>query len=362
MKKNNKRLLWNYINGEEIPNIENLEDNLEFMKEVIKITKDIKIYELCSDKLKTNYEFIKFILTFFKNDEKVLKKIEKDYISKLNKRDPKYIELVFLLSSFETTSNMDSIYLNYLLERQAIYLLSRVKYKKLIENNKNIEKKYGLGFLIIKSEVFTKYLYSEIILEYYAQKLLENIFSFSKDYNIEEIIHIKYKKPNKIKELGIKNFIINYIKIYDKHLSDYVATHIHLIKDIEEKVKKIIENYEQYECNILDIKNDIFEEQANNIIDEYSSYLDLISICIHLNKKIKVPYLYEFTENIPGKLDYIEENSLPLNELRCIKEIEKLILKIYSPKTTKTTLEKIDKSKYIKQKYKTKILRFKPNN
>ena len=51
----NRKLIWKYINGEEIPNIDRLESDYRFMLEVIRITNDKKMYNLCSDEIKLKY-------------------------------------------------------------------------------------------------------------------------------------------------------------------------------------------------------------------------------------------------------------------------------------------------------------------
>ena len=49
--KYNQKLIWEYINGEEIPNIDKLEKDYQFLMQVIKTSKDKNMYNLCSDNL-----------------------------------------------------------------------------------------------------------------------------------------------------------------------------------------------------------------------------------------------------------------------------------------------------------------------
>ena len=59
MNKYNSKVVFDYINGNEIIdyNIDELEDDYEFMMMVINYTNDKNMYNLCSDEVKTNYEF-----------------------------------------------------------------------------------------------------------------------------------------------------------------------------------------------------------------------------------------------------------------------------------------------------------------
>ena len=54
-------LIKNYINGDSLGkySIDELENNCEFMKEVIDYTNDCNIYNLCSDNLKKRLYFCK---------------------------------------------------------------------------------------------------------------------------------------------------------------------------------------------------------------------------------------------------------------------------------------------------------------
>ena len=68
MEKYNKELIMNYINGNDIGDydLNELEDDKLFMTKVIEFSNDEKMYNFCSDNLKKNYEFIKYIILKFK--------------------------------------------------------------------------------------------------------------------------------------------------------------------------------------------------------------------------------------------------------------------------------------------------------
>ena len=78
--KYNTKLVWDYINGEEVPNIDDLESDYKFMIEVLRVTIDKKMYNLCSDEMKNNYEFIKSVIEIFIDDKKFIKEIADKYL------------------------------------------------------------------------------------------------------------------------------------------------------------------------------------------------------------------------------------------------------------------------------------------
>ena len=73
----NKKLINNYLTGEDTSpyEISILENNLDFMKEVINTSKDYKIYNLCSEELKRNCDFIVFLINKFPHEYHFLKEI-----------------------------------------------------------------------------------------------------------------------------------------------------------------------------------------------------------------------------------------------------------------------------------------------
>ena len=76
------KLVKDYVEGNDIENIEELEDNLTFMKNVIRYTQDKKMIHFCSDRLKNDYEFIKFIVNYFKSDLEFICKIADEFLAK----------------------------------------------------------------------------------------------------------------------------------------------------------------------------------------------------------------------------------------------------------------------------------------
>ncbi len=105
-KKYSKKLIWDYITGEEIANVEKLEEDSDFMIDVITITQDKKLYSLCSDTIKRNYEFVKFMVEQFKNDKEFIVKVADFYLATVDKQDVTYYELVIIMKKILKYENL----------------------------------------------------------------------------------------------------------------------------------------------------------------------------------------------------------------------------------------------------------------
>ena len=211
MIKYSINLINDYILGNDIQNynLEDLENDYEFMKLVILYSKDKNMYNLCSEKLKNNYEFIKFIINVFKDDIPFIRSIVDPYLENTN-NEIEQIELCILMSDF--TKNCDeNIRIKYNLFSTSFYNCLVVD----IEVYKRQENWIGKGFIV----AYELYKSSKIITDFLATKFVVNIFS---DVNLEELLHKKYKTYDKFIEEGKNNFLLKVIDIYDSSLTNYL--------------------------------------------------------------------------------------------------------------------------------------------
>ena len=83
MEKYDKRIIDAYINGNDIENysIEELENDKKFMMMIITLTNDKNFYNLCSEELKGNYEFVRFVIQKFNNDINFICKVADFYLN-----------------------------------------------------------------------------------------------------------------------------------------------------------------------------------------------------------------------------------------------------------------------------------------
>ena len=99
MKKYSRKLLSDCLLGKSIDDydIDELESNPEFIKEIIDFSNDKSMYNLCDDELKKNFNLMKFLVLKFKDDEQFIKKIARDF-SKCSDNETDIFEINIIVS------------------------------------------------------------------------------------------------------------------------------------------------------------------------------------------------------------------------------------------------------------------------
>ena len=105
-KKYDLNLLNNYLKADSIDKyllkngctIENLEDDFEFMASVINLSYDKKMFVFCSDRLKSSYEMVWFMVNRFSDDRSFVTKIVDSYL-KVNSDLEDRIAILRLMSN-----------------------------------------------------------------------------------------------------------------------------------------------------------------------------------------------------------------------------------------------------------------------
>lgn len=317
-------LLRRYINGLDLGKYkaEDLENNCEFMTNVIKITGDYKFYNLCSDEVKRNYKFVKFIINKFKMKIDFICEVFDYYLNNTNDTAEKD-ELIINISNL--TKGKATNYYKYSLLSDALYTSRRVEaelIKEKYKNEYNIDKKVGMGFL----HIFDIYNNNEIVLDFFAKRILNEIF-YEHVYDLEKNLN---KYFNSKKEYGINYNLINFISQYDSFLSSYLTLHIDILKIFTEKILK---NWN---------KNNIERVIINNIIDETYEYMSDINSNITESEYLyfignelgiaeKIRDCEEISDEmfniIMERIEYMDKNDFDFNDLIHYHNIKKIMLK-----------------------------------
>ena len=102
MKKYNNQLIMDYINGNDIEDydLDELENDKLFMTKVIDFSNDEKMYNFCSEKLKKDYEFIKYIILKFRNNIEFITEVA-DYFLDNTDTDYERTELLIIIQRKE---------------------------------------------------------------------------------------------------------------------------------------------------------------------------------------------------------------------------------------------------------------------
>lgn len=242
MNKYNKKLIMDYISGNDIEeyDIEELENDKSFMMNVFDFSNDKNIYNLCSDNLKKDYEFVKYIVLKFKDDINFITTVANYFLENTN-LDLESMELGIIMNNL-TANNKDENF-KYKILNEVAYSGKRMEIElaKLDLNDDNISNEIGMGFSLI----YDSYNSSQIILDYYATKMIEDIIE-ENNIDLESLLHSKFKSADQINEQGLNNYMINFIGLYDQMLSSYLCTHLNLLSDFKNQIIKIQNNWDKY--------------------------------------------------------------------------------------------------------------------
>lgn len=245
-----KNLVQKYINGEEIPEsvLKDLEKDKKFMMEVIKASKDKKIYNLCAEVLKKDYEFIKYLILTFKDDVNFITMVANEYLN----TNPKQEEVI------ELSVIMDDI---------IGYTVDNDFYQKKLQENINVKqqiyankKKNKLNKTSLFKTNKDKYFNNKIITDYYAKVFLYEYFRKYYTY-LQNILVCKYleAKDNVNKE-DLTNILLEFIKNIDDDLSNYLKNNSALL---EWYLKQLERRYLEMQAIDTSLEDDMYESLYN---------------------------------------------------------------------------------------------------
>ena len=286
MGKYDINTIKSYINGDDIDNysLEELENDKLFMMKVIMESGDKNIYNLCSNSVKCDYEFVDFLIKRFKNNIDYLCKIANYYIENSNDELSK-TELLIRMTDITKGKNIDDYY-KYILRLNAIFQLKRIHIEvgKAGLNDEKLSTEIGMGFLLF----FDDFHGSEIVLDFYAKRMIYAIFE-ENDLNLSRIIHSRFNDPKDIDKIGINNYILRFIECYDSMLSSYLSTHVYLIKELSDKIVSIQKNWDIYNKINEEEKYYYMFDKVHEYMEEHDDgVLDETSLLYYIGKKLGI--------------------------------------------------------------------------
>ena len=352
MLKYNKKLVLDYVSGNDIKDytIDELEDDYQFMIEVINYTNDKRIYDLCSDNVKNNYNFVKFIVDKFKKDISFIVSVADNYLNHISSDDITYKELIIYMSKLKC--DRDEL-MAILLRKSAFESEEMVSINYFLANEKNesLKNKLGLGFVFI----IDNYGSSEIIMNHFA-KCFVNELLYKEDNYLEFLLHKKFKTFDELKKQGINTFLVDYIGLYDQYLSLHISTHLELLDDIKKDLVRIDKNWDNYNSLINKRKINILNQEFFNYIDENHVILsfDIHRIIKYFLKKYGFEDIFNQYDDFERYLKEngmntevldIDESKLSFVELKCLKYISDLVLELFKDNTINEKEENISERK-----------------
>ena len=310
--KYNKKLILDYVTGNDLGDydIEELEDNPDFMADVMEFTMDKRMYCLCSDMVKRNHTFVKRIIKKFKNDYEFIIEIADNYISDNDNSEINKAEINILIGNiFDESKNFDLT--KYKLAARAFYesfdLVIKYGSDYLDESGKKI---LGKGFCLAEET----YAESKIIKDYFAKCMLEEILFDDSKYNFEELLHIYFKRREDLERYGETNFLISYLENQDYALSNYICRNRELISDVKKEIIKIKKDWSNYIERINKEKIDmiwdeVYRYQENHFIFYGLDYTQCLDEVMRELGILDLLGIASIEETIQDTMDDIEDIS-----------------------------------------------------
>lgn len=324
-----KQTVLDYIAGNDIPEelVEQLEDNEQFMMEVIKLTKDKNMYHYCSSKVKNSFNFVKFLIETFSDDNEFLKQVSESFINNLKEEDRiKRIELSIILRDLYKKNKNEEDYLSHHLYLTTVYTseLMNINFALSDKATQDILDELGLGFIFIK-DIYGE---SEIVLDFFAEEFLRSII-YDKDEDFEEATHVHFKYLNHLEEFGDINYIIEYVNRRDSYLSEYLSTKPEIVNSkTKEKLGFIKNNWNNYlrrinqeKVSIVLEKLEEYEKNAPGIDLEYREVLRNIVTELGLKELFEQNSdLYEDIEDLLEEDDLIDDTTYYGNKTKALTD------------------------------------------
>lgn len=311
--------IWgNYIEEEYI---EELENNPSFMLEVIKRTKDKKMYELCSDKVKSDYTFVREVVFLFKDDLVFSTTVAREYLDSRDfpEDDVSVAELNIIMSNL-----YGKIINEFALRAAVFYEIKKVEMEICLDSaDLELKQLSKSGFIFAESE----FSMSDIIVDYIAKRMLREALYGEKYNNLEYLIHKNFKSLHAFKKNGEINFLREVISDYDLYLANYSfnPNRVEKFNQFYGKVLKDIKRIEQGWDSYMDRLNcqriEIFNSEMNKYIMEHGvsgtlSYDDIIS---YIANKVGVVSVFEkFEPDFVFQDDEDIYNVLEIKDADCI--------------------------------------------
>lgn len=277
--KYNKQLILDYISGKEIDEniLKELENNEEFMTYVIKLTRDIKMYNYCSDELKDSYTFVRFLIDLFKDEPLFVTKLVEEYMEKHPYDQTKRIELVLKLVNLHKQTKKEE-YLSYGIERSLIFTEKIEEIEEFLEEEEDIKEECGLGFVFVELD----YEESKEIMNFFAIAFIEE-YMFTSLEIMEKIVHKNFSTIEELDAFGEYNFIIRYVEAFDYYLAGYLERNIYILDRYKKDFARIKINWNDYvertnKANVEQVYDEMCSYEDEFGPFDFDTQSDLISI------------------------------------------------------------------------------------
>ena len=311
-----KKLIYDYIIGNDIDNLEELESDNNFLFDALKLSHDISYYSYLDISYRRSYDVIKYMLLYFKDNLDVYQEDADYLLDSLDVESMEYKEIIVLIAAIDK-----DIFNDYKISRAGFYVTDRVEVGAVQNSDKELEELIGLGFEVVLS----KYEDKTLILDYYAICFLYEMFY--EDKNFEEIIHGNIKDKEKLNKLGNTKFLLDYIGNLDYYLKEYLKEHLYLLDNLSNDLDLVKNNWDNYIMRINEQRVAIVYQVVDKFAEEYRGkfYFDIYAVLDKIIRKYHLEEVFELEEEL-------QEFDLKDNEYlkeKFTSDMDKLITELF---------------------------------
>lgn len=345
------KLVIDYVMGNDIVDydIEELENDYKFMKKVIIYTNDKKMYNFCSEGVKNNYDFVKFLITKFNKDVDFIVEVADNY---LKNSDDEYNKTELEIIMYNLLRNSKNINLaKYSLLADARYITKRVDFETAkYEYDEETMELLQLGFML----VVDSFSYSDIVMEYYAKRYINDILRESK-IDIETLLHKNFRSCDALDKYDINKFIVELINQYDTFLGNYIFCHPNVLDELLVDINKIKKRWDIFEKQnkyrkykiLFDEIDKYFEENAEDFSFDEIEAIYYVSNKLGISKEI-MKYADINDEHIIYLKTFFElTKNLEFKDLMHFKNIENIMIKCLEIESFENIKDLSFKNKYL---------------
>ena len=354
MAKWDFKTINDYICGNDLEcDIDLLENDSKFMSAVIRISNDKNIYNLCSDELKKDFEFCKYIINIFVKDEKFISFVANEFIKNSN-NDFDNFEMSLLMKNLLKDKDLALPFgLKVVAFTEEILLEIEMLKQDLLEHSGSYVL-IDLGFCCILDE----FAESEIILNHFAKYYINKIFF--EENNFTKLVISNFESYDEMEKYGIIKFLVDVIRGFDSDLADYVFNNVNVLNDLINTLNSLKFNWnsyaETYEREKYElIFDNVFKYLYENNGSFYFSSSDLIYfIGEELGIKDKIQkYDVMYDEAFDGfKNNKIDKNTMSFMEMKLYNNVKNMMIEILNSE------EFIEYNNYKEEKNECKIYDF----
>lgn len=311
-----KKLIYDYIIGNDIENLEELESDNSFLFEALKLSRDISYYSYLDISFRRSYDVIKYMLLNFKDNLDVYQDDADYLLDSLDVKSLEYKEIIVLMASIDKDK-----YNDYKIPRAGFYALDKVEVGAVKNSDRELEELIGLGFEVVLS----KYEDNSIVLDYYAKCFLYEMFY--EDKNFEELVHRNIKDKEKLIKIGNTKYLLDYISNLDFYLKEYLKEHLYLLDNLSKDLDLVKNNWDNYIERINRQRVEIVYQEVDKFVEKYRGrfYFDVYGTLDKIIRKHHLEEVFEFEEELE-EFDLIDNEYL---KSKFTYDIEKLLKELF---------------------------------